>query len=970
MKKTIIAYSLDYLESLSIFLPTAYFVEEHEGGELGYLIAKAVPENLESYGFALQDTAHEELLKICHQLSITALEERYNAKRRKPASLSQLMEDPAAAQLVRQFVRRKMEAFFDLAVRLEIPVCLEIQRKVFLEDIRLKWSGLELDPLLTFRKQEDGIEYILQLRDRKKIIIPHDYDVHILNDEPGWLAIDYLIFRLRAVNGNKLKPFLKKKSIHIPARMTKTYFEKFVMDVVNKVDIEAEGFIVDQLDTIKAVSTNFSEDFIEDRYVLDLNFDYGDTYFHGSDPSLRRNRLLMDDEGNITIKQITRSSRENSYLNKLQEAGLQRNEARRFVLPDFSNKYDLIHWVINHRDFFIKNKIELKAPVIEGKQVALHKAEININTIVDNDWFDIKGSIQVGDETFYFSDLMESIRNDDPLVLLPNGQVFIIPDAWMTKYSALAKFGKRNGEHIRINKSQYSLVEDDEELSQGMRKVVVRESEVEYEKDDLLKAELRPYQVEGIKWLLKHQANGLGACLADDMGLGKTLQTLAVLSVTKKRIRRGEMVSEGESQLALFQQERLEEINPLRALIILPASLVFNWADEIRKFCPHFLICSYIGTERKAKKENLDAFDAVLTTYQTALRDIQILRSVEWEYVILDESHMIKNRDSKIFQAVNTLNTINKISLSGTPIENSLADLWSQMQFINPDILGTFSFFKEHFLTPIQRYQDEDALQQLRALVDPFILRRRKEEVAKDLPEISEYTEYIPMTKPQSELFEQEKSAARNQLLSMEVDSAEYTFHVFRSLLRLRQIANHPILLDEEYKGDSGKFDQVLIDLDSRVKSGNKVLVFSSFTSHLDLFARELEEKKINYCLLTGQTTQKNRQIQVDQFQHNPDYPVFFISMKAGGTGLNLTRADYVFILDPWWNPFVEKQAIARAHRIGREQPITVIRYISKESIEEKIIKLQASKKVLAAELIDDQQQISIAKEDLRELLN
>jgi non-specific serine/threonine protein kinase len=475
--------------------------------------------------------------------------------------------------------------------------------------------------------------------------------------------------------------------------------------------------------------------------------------------------------------------------------------------------------------------------------------------------------------------------------------------------------------------------------------------------------------LEGVRWLLKHQANGLGACLADDMGLGKTLQTLAVLSKTKLQLNGKEGFRDTSSQLTLFQQERMDELTPLRALVLLPASLVFNWVEEIQKFCPHFLICTYIGTDRSDKRENLGQFDVILTTYQTALRDIGILQKTTWEYIILDESHMIKNRDSKIFQAVNTLKTENKISLSGTPIENSLADLWSQMQFINPDLLGSFSFFKEHFLTPIQRHQDESALQELRTMVSPFILRRRKEEVAKDLPEITEQIELVPMTEQQAEFFEEEKSAARNQLLSMSEQSPEFTFHVFRSLLRLRQIANHPVLLDKFYSHESGKFNQVLDHLETILKSGHKVLIFSSFTSHLDLFAKELQKQNVLYCQLTGKTAQKKRKEQVDRFQDDPGYPVFLISLKAGGVGLNLTRADYVFILDPWWNPFVERQAIARAHRIGREQPISVIRFISKDSIEEKIMKLQARKKILAAELIEDQEQVSIAKEDLKFLL-
>lgn len=969
MKRITIAYNLSFQENIGAYLPSAYFVEEKGDGSLGYMVARAVPDNIASYGLPIADTPNETLLQICDHLSIPALEEKYNARNKKKILFVQLCEDPKVGAIISQFVQRKMLTFLDLIKSFGLPLCLDIKRQVFLEQIRIHWSAHELMPSLYFKKMKNGIEYRLHLQSGKQIIIPHDHDVHVILDNPGYLLIDYKLYLLQLINGNKVKPFVKKKDVFIPERMTKTYFEKFIMDVVNKVDIDAEGFDVEQIDQIRSVATYFTEDFIENKYILDLTFNYGDSYFRASDSTRRRNRLIMDAEGNVTIKQIVRSEKEKKYLGKLVEIGLHRNAARRFYLDNPDGRYSIIQWVIDHRDFFASNNIILTPPVINGHTVVIEKAEMHLNTVIDNDWFDIKGSIQVGKFTLYFSDLMESIRNDDPLLILPDGTVFIIPESWMTKYSSLARFGKRNGPDFRINKSQYTLMEDTGELSPGIQKMVVQETEVDYEQDAELRAELRPYQVEGVKWLLRHQANGLGACLADDMGLGKTLQTLAVLCNKKNQLKGKDRIRNCNNQLSLFYSADTESSSPLRALVLLPASLVFNWVEEIRKFCPHFLICSYVGADRKGKVENLDQFDVVLTTYQTALRDLGILQKIDWEYIVLDESHMIKNRESKIFRAVGTLKTEHKISLSGTPIENSLADLWSQMQFINPDLLGTFSFFKENFLNPIQKNRDEPALRQLRSLVEPFILRRRKQEVAKDLPEITEQIEYVPMTMEQSEIYEQEKSAARNYLLEMSEQSRDYTFHVLRSLLRLRQIANHPVLLNQDYMEASGKFNQVLVDLHEILKSDHKVLIFSSFTSHLDLFAKRLQEESILYCQLTGQTAQKDRQKEVERFQEDLDYPVFLISMKAGGTGLNLTRADYVFILDPWWNPFVEKQAIARTHRIGSEHPISVIRFISKDSIEEKIIRLQARKTLLSAEIIEDQEQVMLAKDDLKYLL-
>ncbi|MBK8504705.1 MAG: hypothetical protein IPL46_22355 [Saprospiraceae bacterium] len=701
MRKTIISYSLHCIESTGCYLPAAYFVEERPEGTLGYMIAKAVPENVDSYKIPIAGTPHEQLLQICYQLSAAALEEKYNAKSRKKISLEQIFNDPKTGTLINQYVQRKMQQFLTLVQSSEVPLCLDIQRQVFLEQIRIRFSIDTLRPNLSFIKMKEGIEYRLELRAEEHLIIPHNHDVHIILDEPGYLLIDYKLYELQFINGNKIKPFIKKKEVFIPQRITKTYFEKFIMDVVNKVDIDAEGFEVEQLTEILRVSTYFTEDFIENRYILDLVFHYEEAFFYASDPTARRNRLIMDNDGNVTIRQIIRSEKENEFLKQLKIAGLERNAARRYVLEGQKGKFDIIQWVINHRHFFEANHIELVAPKIEGNTVRLEKAEIYLNTVVDNDWFDIKGSIKIGEFTFYFADLMESIRQDNPLFILPNGEVFIIPESWMTKYQALARFGKRSGDDIRINKSQYTLMEDSEDLTEGMGKVVIDDADIEYGEDKNLKAELRPYQLEGVRWLLKHQANGLGACLADDMGLGKTLQTLAVLSSTKDQLKGKENDRATPNQLTLFQQHRFDELTPLRALVLLPASLVFNWIEEIQKFCPHFSICAYIGVERSDKRVNLDQFDIILTTYQTALRDIRILQKTTWEYIILDESHVIKNRESKIFQAVNTLKTENKISLSGTPIENSLADLWSQMQFINPGLLGSFSFFKEHFLTPI-----------------------------------------------------------------------------------------------------------------------------------------------------------------------------------------------------------------------------------------------------------------------------
>ena len=381
-------------------------------------------------------------------------------------------------------------------------------------------------------------------------------------------------------------------------------------------------------------------------------------------------------------------------------------------------------------------------------------------------------------------------------------------------------------------------------------------------------------------------------------------------------------------------------------------------------------VLRYTGPGRKKVSATLFTFDVILTTYQTAVSDLDFLKTFDFNYLVLDESQQIRNKDSKVFRSLNQLSARHKISLSGTPIETSLSDLWAQMEFINPEILKTYSFFKNNYQIPIEKNRDENAIKELKLLVDPFILRRTKEQVAKDLPDLIETIQYSEMSVPQARMFEKEKSAARNFLLSLDRNHGKFKFHVLSTLLKLRQIANHPVIVDASYKDESGKFEDIKDRLSTIIKSGHKVLVFSSFLSHLRLLESWLDTCSYNYVKLTGSMNSDERQKAVHDFQSKDNIQIFLLSIKAGGTGLNLTAADYVFILDPWWNPFIEKQAIARAHRIGRQNNVFVTRFISKNSIEEKILMLQSKKKTLSDDIIEDGTLPELNDNELLELLD
>jgi len=332
---------------------------------------------------------------------------------------------------------------------------------------------------------------------------------------------------------------------------------------------------------------------------------------------------------------------------------------------------------------------------------------------------------------------------------------------------------------------------------------------------------------------------------------------------------------------------------------------------------------------------------------------------------------VIKNPSSKLYNAIVTLQSDHKVVLTGTPIENSLTDLWSQINFVNPGLLGTLGFFKRSFVQPIEKKGDEEREEKLKELISPFILRRTKNEVARELPPVYEQVRYVNMAESQLRLYEEEKSQVRNALLENleEVGLERSSIMVLQALTRLRQIANHPDLVEDFNGEESGKFTEVYRDIESVISEGHKVLVFSSFVKHLDLFRTRLEQDGIGYAYLTGSRNQRQREEAVNDFQTRSNCSLFLISLKAGGVGLNLTAADYVFILDPWWNPAAEMQALSRAHRIGQENRVFVYRFISNDSIEEKIQRLQERKRELAETFVTSNNPLkSLSEDELLEL--
>ncbi len=952
-----------------LYLPEAYIIHIDKQGELAHVQQRAFAHTIE--GFDLELTPlRKDLFKLIDQLQPKALEEKFSPPKKKVKPLAELLEQEDVEKLIVSFVHRKLDELLGQIARHQLPICWELDRRGLAKDLLVQTPDDELQPHLYFEKTETGARYRLWLEDQsgpwhinKRAVVP-------VTNTPAWLLVEDRLHRVAHINGYMVKPFLSKKEVNIPEVSVKAYFQKFILRMAALMDIQSDGFDVIEHFWLQGVRLEIfryaAGDMLE--YGIAPKMLYTGAAFFWNDKKEQRTTLEFGDGEEIRISKVQRSREiEERFLQRLERFGLVRGSRGYFTLPDpAEDSLELMEWLANNRAALEAAGFEIKAPQLDGQTLYLQPGHLELATEQQNDWFDLHGVVTVGEFEIPFLAFAKYIRDENRLYPLPNGEYFLIPEEWMTRYKGLAQFAKSDGDKLRLTKSQYMLLEEI-----GIDNEVELEAEelTDFQLSPLLKADLRPYQLAGVKWLVQLYQNGLGACLADDMGLGKTLQTIAVLLHAKENKPR-EKPEQNVQQLGLFQQADADFLQPLQTLIVLPASLIFNWESEIQKFAPSLSTYRHIGQKRHKDARLLARFDVILTTYQTALRDVDLLEKLELEYIVLDESQQIKNKDSKVFKAVNQLNARHKISLSGTPIENSLADLWSQMQFINPDLLGNFKFFQREFITPIEKRSDEVQKERLRKLVAPYLLRRTKEEVAKDLPPLTVSTHYCEMEPEQKKLYEKEKSAARNLLLdNFQSDDPKFQVVVLQTLTRLRQLVNHPRLVQPDFAKASGKFTEVMEQWDVIRRSGHKALIFSSFVKYLNLFREDFEQQNQPFAWLTGDLTQKQREAEINKFQENQDVQSFLISIKSGGAGLNLTAADYVFILDPWWNPFIEQQAIARAHRIGQEKNVIALKFITKDSIEEKILKLQERKAQLAEDIISGSTSIKFSQNELAFLL-
>lgn len=942
-------FDISFEKKLNHYVPTAYIIKQTE--EIQYLDKKASPEVLQSFGIVFEnlDATIKKALTICEDLKPEKVFKKFSKNSKSAKTIDDLLKDSKLEFGIRQFTKTNLDQFYGIVKQKNFPLSINLGREKDFRASCVTTNHSCLETQLHFDKHENGITYTLALKEDETVFYPSEAKIELLLDEPSWLIVDRKLFHLQHINSKKITPFLTKKSIEIPSKLVPDYFEKFIKDIAKKANVTATGFEIEIRNKIVSCTIQPILDFFKNSYYLNLAFDYNGHSFDSNSTKKTNSAIDLSDLNNIKLIQYKRSEIESSFIEKLLKIGLSKTENGFFGLSPKEEKQDSyasIQWVIENQETLQSLGFSTDDLKIDNKKIDTHKVGIQFSNEVKSDWFDIKMAVVCEAFEFSFSAIVPNIKNRNRLFLLPNGNYFLIPIEWMTLYGPMAKLAKIQNGNLVLPKSNFAVLEGIPEL----KNAVSLHANIEYEPSSLVKATLRPYQIEGVKWLLEHYNNGLGACLADDMGLGKTLQTLTTLVAVQEQL---DFEKAENVQLDLFGNEIPVPKEYLKALIVLPSSLVFNWYNEARKFTPHFRRIQYIGNDRKLLSKKLEKYDLIFTSYAVVSRDISILEKYNFRYLILDESQYIKNKNSKIFKAINQIKASHKISLSGTPIENSLDDLWSQMQFINPNILGSYAFFAENYKFPIEKKQDESSLLELKNLISPFILRRTKEQVLKDLPELSEQIFYCEMEPEQEKLYEEEKSKARNSLLKTD-GSAVDKINIINTLMRLRQLSNHPKMMDSKSEMDSGKYIAVTRYLETLVQSNQKTIVFSSFVSNLNFYKTWCKENKIDFCELTGETPLKEREFQVNRFQGQEKLPLFFISLKAGGVGLNITKASYVIFLDPWWNPFSEKQGIGRAHRIGQLNKVNVIRFITKNTVEEKIIRLQESKKLLADSLLSE----------------
>jgi non-specific serine/threonine protein kinase len=759
--------------------------------------------------------------------------------------------------------------------------------------------------------------------------------------EDALLALPFVGNGNTSVNGKELENFLQKEAL----RLAKDYHVEFDESLIKEVKA-GEPEVTLQLQERG------------EYLVLNPTFSYKGYKIRPND---KDEIILQQDDGLVLVHR--NREKEKEFLTRVE------NLHSQFIRPEGGAQLALKGTEVLRNNWFflfVDAMKEMKVPV-EGWEVLknfrfnTHKPKTQIYISNGVDWFDAKVDVVFGDQRVTIAEVKKALQNKQSFVQLQDGTLGVLPEEWIKRYSMLFRLGENKQEQLRLSKYHISVIDQLYETRDETELMIELEEKYERLREfnrikavappEHLQPILRPYQESGFHWLNFLNEVGWGGILADDMGLGKTIQALS------------------------FLHHLNEKNGHLKALVACPTTLMFNWENEIKKFTPSLTYYIHHGAQRTRDVKSFDGFHVVITTYGTLRSDIKLFTEQQFDYVILDESQAIKNPQSKVAKASCLLKAKNRLCMSGTPLQNNTFDVFAQMNFLNPGMLGSVEHFRNDFATPIDKFGEKEQKDHLRRLLYPFILRRTKEQVAKDLPEKTETVLYCEMEDEQRKIYDAYRNEYRSKILGtieeQGIGSSQLT--ILQGLMKLRQICDSPFILNETEKlpNASIKLDELARELQENM-GHHKALVFSQFLGMLGLIKEKLTELEIPFVYFDGSTSATDREKAVNEFQNNEEVRVFLISLKAGGVGLNLTAADYVYIVDPWWNPAVEQQAIDRTHRIGQVNNIFAYRMICKDTIEDKILVLQERKRALAKDLITDDTGFvkSLTREDVEYLFS
>lgn len=948
-----------------------------------------------------------EAVKLIEEFEVESIMKRFYTGTRRIRASDFLLKHytPELHKTVRVFIEKKMQQVLSL-IR-NYPMFWSGKSGQVVGD-QVKYHEDPASVLFHFRRDETGTNYFVTIRHQDEKVDFYNNGSEIISDSPAWLITPQkLVSFPKHIDGKKIRPFLTKKFIHVDPRQEESYMDKFVKPLLENHDVFAKGFeiVTEQYIATPVLRLN---NMFQEKPHASLYFRYAGWQFPFH-INKRVNVSLEKTDDSYRFHRIRRSYQvENEKISVLSDLGLVHSQGSLFTLPEATATFDLIEWFNKNADQLRRNGFTIEqddSPV----QYFLGKVDISVKVNKGADWFDVMAVVRFGTHEIPFIRLRKHILEKRREFPLPDGSIAILPEEWFERFGRLVHMADVEEEQFRLGRIHFSVLEElddyleDDDIDVSWQEKLKDRDVPEYSLPPILNATLRPYQEEGYNWIRFLHEHGIGPLLADDMGLGKTIQTLAVVAhyaQERKSLLQGKLKStarqlEGtleEKSASAFQADLFAQpvvsqksdrentetekktADPGPVLVIAPKSLLYNWQAEARKFCPELHTIVYSGISRAKVFSQFRQADLIIMSYGTMRNDIEELSKLKFNLIVVDESQAIKNPTSLTSRSLNRLQGARRIALTGTPIENTLLDVWSQMNFLNKGLLGSYSYFDNNYIRPIERTADLRQTAELKRILDPFVLRRTKKQVASELPGKIEKIHYCEMTPEQSELYERIKSQYRNEILEHvnAVGIKRSRLKIFNGLMHLRQIALNPTLKDDEYSGGAGKDEEIRHMLQRAVEGKHKVLLFSQFVGYLSVFREMMNGMGIQYAYLDGSMDEKDRAASITQFQENPDTSVFLLSLRAGNSGLNLTAADYVFLADPWWNPFTMRQAEDRAHRIGQDKTVFSYKFITKNTIEEKILAMQQRKTSLAESIIPDEDKLlsSMNVEELEELLS